>query len=73
MELTRGWLLVPLRLAAGIENAVAALGTALTEEHARLLSRYAKRALLLFDSDEAGTRAAFRAISATRERAHICA
>ncbi|MSR22269.1 MAG: DNA primase [Gemmatimonadetes bacterium] len=47
--------------AAGVENAVAALGTALTEEHARLLARYVRRALLLFDSDEAGVRATFRA------------
>ncbi len=56
-----GYMDVVSLAAAEIENAVAALGTALTEEHARLLSRYAKRALLLFDSDEAGTRAAFRA------------
>lgn len=47
--------------AGGIENAVATLGTAMTPEHAALLKRYTSRALLLFDSDEAGLRATFRA------------
>jgi DNA primase len=47
--------------AHGVENVVAALGTALTSEHALLLKRYTTKALLLFDSDEAGLRATFRA------------
>lgn len=47
--------------ARGIENVVATLGTALTEEHARLLARYSSRAFLLYDSDAAGLRATFRA------------
>jgi len=46
--------------AAGFENVVATLGTALTERHAVLLSRYTDRVHLLFDSDEAGLRATFR-------------
>jgi DNA primase len=46
---------------AGIENAVATCGTALGEAHFRLLSRFAQRAVLAFDSDEAGARAAERA------------
>ena len=46
---------------AGITNAVATLGTALTREHVRLLSRFAKRVVYLFDGDEAGLRAADRA------------
>ena len=46
---------------AGIRNAVATCGTALGEEHFRLLSRFAQRAVLSFDSDEAGMRAAERA------------
>lgn len=46
---------------AGIRNAVATCGTALGEEHFRLLSRFAERAVLSFDSDEAGMRAAERA------------
>ncbi len=45
----------------GIENAVATCGTALGEGHFRLLSRFAQRAILAFDSDEAGARAAERA------------
>jgi DNA primase len=45
----------------GIETAVATCGTALSEGHMRLLSRFAERAVLAFDSDEAGARAAERA------------
>jgi DNA primase len=47
--------------AAGIENVVAPLGTSMTEEQARLLSRYCTRIFILFDSDAAGLRATFRA------------
>jgi DNA primase len=46
---------------AGVESAVATCGTALGEPHLRLLSRFAQRAILSFDSDEAGARAAERA------------
>ncbi len=46
----------------GIENSVATLGTALTAEHVRLLIRYAKRMILVYDSDEAGIRSAQRCI-----------
>jgi len=45
---------------AGVENVVASLGTALTHPQARLLSRYAKEAILLFDADSAGLAAAER-------------
>ena len=48
---------------AGIENAVATCGTALGEGHFRQLSRFAQRAILAFDSDEAGARAAERAFA----------
>jgi DNA primase len=44
----------------GLPNVVAPLGTALTTEQALLLKRYASRAVLLYDSDEAGRKAAFR-------------
>ncbi len=47
---------------AGITNAVAALGTAFTEDHARLLKRYADRVILCFDADEAGQKATARCI-----------
>ena len=46
---------------AGIENTVATCGTALGEGHFRQLSRFAARAIMAFDSDEAGARAAERA------------
>jgi DNA primase len=46
---------------AGVTNAVATLGTALTREHLRLLSRFARRIVYLFDGDAAGLRAADRA------------
>ncbi len=46
----------------GFDNAVASLGTSLTEEHAVLLSRYTDQIVLTYDSDEAGQRAAQRAI-----------
>lgn len=48
-------------VAAGIENVVAPLGTSVTEDQARLLSRYCTRIFILFDSDAAGLRATFRA------------
>jgi DNA primase len=46
---------------AGIENVVAPLGTALTADQAGLLRRFARAATLLYDSDQAGLRATFRA------------
>ncbi len=49
----------------GFPETVATLGTAMTENHARLLKRYTDRVILLFDSDEAGQRAADRAITVT--------
>jgi DNA primase len=45
---------------AGLTHAVAAQGTAVTEEHARILRRYVDEAVLLLDADEAGFRAAVR-------------
>ena len=47
--------------AHGIDNAVAPLGTALTQQQAELLARYARRVILLYDSDTAGLKATFRA------------
>ena len=52
---------------AGFTNAVASLGTALTSGHARLLKRYTQEVLLLYDSDEAGIRAALRGIPILRD------
>jgi len=46
----------------GVTTAVASLGTALTENHARLLKRYAEEVVLCYDSDEAGRNAAKRGL-----------
>ncbi len=47
--------------AAGVHNTVASCGTALTDEHVKLLSRYTQRFYLAFDGDDAGRSAAWRA------------
>ncbi len=47
---------------AGYTNAVASLGTALTEKQAGLIDRYAKHVILCYDSDRAGVEAALKAI-----------
>ena len=47
---------------AGFDCAVASLGTSLTQEHAHLLSRYTKEAVIAYDGDSAGVSAAQRAI-----------
>ena len=47
---------------AGFANAVASLGTALTAGHASLIRRYVQEVYLTYDSDDAGTRAALRAL-----------
>jgi len=46
----------------GVKNVVAALGTALTPEQVRLARRFGKEFFLLFDPDEAGTKAALRGL-----------
>ena len=47
---------------AGIQNAVAPLGTALTPEQLRLLKRYTNKGFLVFDSDDAGFSATFKTL-----------
>ena len=47
---------------AGFENAVATLGTAITAEQARMMTKYTKKVILLYDSDNAGQNATDRAI-----------
>lgn len=47
---------------AGISNCVATLGTAMTEQQAKLLMRYCNEILICYDMDEAGTKAVLRAI-----------
>lgn len=46
----------------GIDNAVASLGTALTEEQARLLARYSNQVIISYDADGAGQTAILRAM-----------
>jgi DNA primase len=57
---------------AGIRNAVAPLGTAFTDEQAKLLRRWAEKALLVFDSDTAGQSAAYKGILTCRRNALAC-
>ncbi len=52
---------------AGFTNAVATLGTAITSEHSRVVSRYAKSAFLAYDSDDAGKKAADKAMTLLNE------
>ncbi|MBO7295975.1 MAG: DNA primase, partial [Clostridia bacterium] len=48
--------------AYGFENAVATLGTAITPEQARLMTKYTKQVVICYDADEAGQRAAIKAM-----------
>ena len=52
---------------AGFDNAVASLGTSFTAGHAALLKRYTKEVYCTFDSDNAGIKAALRAIPMLKE------
>ena len=52
---------------AGFTNAVASLGTAFTSEQAVILRRYTDEVLLTYDSDQAGVKAALRAIPMLRD------
>lgn len=65
--LCEGYLDVISMHQAGFTNAVASLGTAFTTGHGILLKRYTDRVVLSFDSDEAGIRAATRAIPILKE------
>lgn len=47
---------------AGVRNVVGTLGTALTQDHARMLSRLCDTVILIFDGDEAGQKAADRGV-----------
>jgi DNA primase len=47
-------------IGAGVESVVAPMGTALTEDQAKLIRRYTDRVYLLYDSDKAGLKATFR-------------
>src|SRR5207244_726915 len=59
--LAEGYFDVPRLSLAGIEEVVPPLGTGLTPEQAQLVKRHAPHVILLYDSDESGLRATFRA------------
>ncbi len=65
--LCEGYMDVIALHSVGITNAVATLGTAITSEQARLMSRYTKRVVISYDSDEAGQKAATRAMKMLEE------
>src|SRR5882724_7927055 len=60
--LVEGYFDVVGTVAAGVEGAVAGMGTALTPEQARLLSRYASEVVVAYDGDNAGENAYRRAL-----------
>ena len=65
--LCEGYMDVIALHAAGFSNAIATLGTAITSEQARVLSRYTKRIIISYDADEAGQKAAKRAMQLLSE------
>lgn len=67
MILCEGYMDVIALHAAGFENAVATLGTAITAEQARIFSKYTKKVVISYDSDEAGQRAADKAFNFLQE------
>ena len=65
--LCEGYMDVIALHSAGFTNAVATLGTAITSEQARMMSRYTKKIIISYDADEAGRKAADRAITMLAE------
>ncbi len=67
MILCEGYMDVISLHASSFENAVATLGTAITSEQARIFSRYTKKVVISYDSDQAGQRAATKAFNLLQE------
>lgn len=67
MLICEGYMDVIAMHQAGFTNAVASLGTAFTLQHAGLIKRYTDQVVLTYDSDEAGVKAALRAIPILKE------
>jgi DNA primase len=65
--LMEGYLDVARAIEGGVAEAVATCGTALTGQHARLLQRFAETAVLNFDQDEAGQKAARKSLEVLLE------
>lgn len=72
MLICEGYMDVIAMHQAGFVNAVASLGTAFTPQHASLLKRYTDQAVLTYDSDGAGIKAALRAIPILKEAGISC-
>ena len=62
MILCEGYMDVIALHAAGFENAVATLGTALTQDQARMMAKYTKQVVISYDSDDAGQAATRKAV-----------
>lgn len=60
--LTEGYMDVIALHQAGFDNAIASLGTALTEDQAKLIARHVNTVVIAYDSDDAGRKATRRAI-----------
>ena len=67
--LMEGFMDVIAAYRAGIENAVASMGTALTHEHVQHLSKYCKRVVLSYDGDKAGQAATVKALDELKDLA----
>ncbi len=67
MILVEGYMDMISLYQAGFRNAVASLGTAFNQEHAKVLKKYADSVIVLYDSDDAGIMAAQRAIGVLKE------
>lgn len=65
--LAEGYMDVIALHAAGFTNAIASLGTSLTEKQAKIIAKYCKEAVICYDSDAAGQKATQRAIPMLRE------
>jgi len=65
--LCEGYMDVIALHAAGFENAVATLGTAITPDHARIFKKYTPKCVISYDADEAGQRAADKAFRLLEE------
>jgi len=70
--LAEGYMDVMAMHQAGVTNAVAPLGTAFTDEQALMLRRWVDRVILYFDNDEAGQKAAYKAIITCRKNGLLC-
>ncbi len=67
MILCEGYMDVIALHAAGFENAVATLGTAITPEQARLMAKYTKKVIISYDGDSAGQNATNKAMKLLSE------